>query len=586
MIASGFRYVLGTFLAMCAIAALASPAYASKRIALIIGNSEYTTISRLANPRNDARLMAKTLESVGFEVVTAVDATRVEMGRAIRKFRNALTKAGPDAVGLFFFAGHGVQALGGNYLIPIGATIESDADLEIEALSTAYIMRQFERAGNRLNLLVLDACRNNPFKGQFRNALRGLQRIEHGSGAMIAFSAGPGQAALDGKDDNSPYTKALVKAMQVPGLKVEEVFKRVRIEVERETGGAQTPWEESSLRGEFYFKPAENTVVDETTVTDPITTATDPLKVPGRDTWTAIQNTRSKAVLRTFVAEYPDSIYAKFARARLAELQLEDEKKQKVSKDRDQEQAERKRTDKLAALKAELEKERLEKERIKRDAERKLAEEKKRREQERLASLRQEEDFDPKLPRKIQRALRRAGCDPGTVDGVWGTKSTSALRRFTRYANVDMPDKHISRETLHMILKEGRGVCPKPKTQPKQQTVEKKTTRTSGTNPTSQDYYGAIAYSQTTDAHGWAYDYKSKKEAEHYALINCQKYGSGCKVVTWVRNACSALAVGKGNAYGADWGTSQQDARSKALTRCTGTGARNCQIRRWVCTTR
>ena len=249
------RTIAAFIIVFCFSLVVSMEASAEKRVALVVGNSAYTNISPLSNPRNDAELIAQTLREVGFEVVTAIDADRRTMGRAIRQFGKALRLAGKDAVGLFYFAGHGVQARGTNYLIPVGAVVEDHADLEIEALSASNILTQMESAGNKLNLVILDACRNNPFKATFRSSERGLARVTAASGSLVAFAAAPGQVAADGRGKNSPYTAALVDAMRQPGLQVEQVFKRVRVRVERETGGAQTPWEESSLRGNFYFQP-------------------------------------------------------------------------------------------------------------------------------------------------------------------------------------------------------------------------------------------------------------------------------------------------------------------------------------------
>ena len=249
------RYVLVTACWLLLAMAWIAPASAAKRVALVIGNSAYKTLQALPNPRNDAELMAKTLRRLDFEVITAFDASRTGIGRAIRSFGKALGAGGKDTVGLFYFAGHGVQARGRNYLIPIGADIQTEDDLQLEAITAATVLARMETAGNALNLVILDACRNNPFKGRFRSVSRGLTRIRATRGSLIAYSAGPGEVAADGGGAHSPYTSALVEAMQVPGLAVEQMFKRVRIAVEKQTGGAQTPWEESSLRGEFYFVP-------------------------------------------------------------------------------------------------------------------------------------------------------------------------------------------------------------------------------------------------------------------------------------------------------------------------------------------
>ncbi len=189
----------------------------SSRVALVIGNSNYTKLPILPNPSNDARLMEQTLRKVGFEVVSAIDADRRTIARAVRKFGRALRAGDRDTVGLFYFAGHGVQARGVNYFIPLGAEIEDEADLDIEAVSAADILSQMETAGNALNLVILDACRNNPFKGKMRSASRGLARVQVASGSLVAFAAAPGQVAADGEGANSPYTTGKIKqAHRVP----------------------------------------------------------------------------------------------------------------------------------------------------------------------------------------------------------------------------------------------------------------------------------------------------------------------------------------------------------------------------------
>ena len=221
--------------------------------ALIIGVSQYTAgWPLLPGVKKDVKLVKAALEKQGFHVVTVMDPDLNEMRTAFNDFIFEYGDEKDNRL-LFYFAGHGVQTRGVNYFIPLGADIEDEADLDVEAVSAADILSQMDSAGNALNLVILDACRNNPFKGKMRSASRGLARVEAASGSLVAFAAAPGQVAEDGKDGNSPYTKALVKAMQVPGLAVEQMFKRVRIAVERDTGGAQTPWEESSLRGDFFF---------------------------------------------------------------------------------------------------------------------------------------------------------------------------------------------------------------------------------------------------------------------------------------------------------------------------------------------
>jgi len=231
----------------------ASPAN-ERRIALVIGNSDYET-GPLSNPARDADLMAQTLRDVGFEVIARTDADQLEMKRAIQAFGDRLNEAGQDGVGLFYYAGHGVQAGGRNYLVPVGARIQRESDMEIEGVAADWVLAQMEYARNRLNLVVLDACRNNPFARSFRSGASGLARMDAPSGTLIAYSTAPGAVATDGTGRNSPYTAALATAMGRPGLAVERVFKQVRIQVMEQTDGQQTPWEASSLTGEFAFVP-------------------------------------------------------------------------------------------------------------------------------------------------------------------------------------------------------------------------------------------------------------------------------------------------------------------------------------------
>ncbi len=248
------------YLALVFVVACLSPAGAVQRVALVVGNSDYKLISPLANPENDAALMAETLRAVGFEVIETKNADQRAMKRAIRDFGKRLRRAGPEAVGLFYYAGHGVQAGGTNYLIPLGAPIEREGDLDIEAVSAQWVLTQMEIAGNGLNVVILDACRNNPYKGSFRSAGRGLAKMAAPTGSYIAYAAAPGKLASDGSGSNSLYTATLAKAIREPGLKLEDTFKRVRVRVHEHSGGKQTPWEEGSVLGDFYFVAPESNI--------------------------------------------------------------------------------------------------------------------------------------------------------------------------------------------------------------------------------------------------------------------------------------------------------------------------------------
>jgi len=230
------------------------PAFSTteQRTALVIGNSAYSS-GPLKNPVNDATDMAATLKRLGFNVILRKNATQQDMEDAIRELGDRLKKGG---VGLFFYAGHGVQIGGQNYLLPIGVRIDRDTDVKYRAVDADMVLDEMGNAGNPMNIVILDACRDNPFVKNFRTASRGLAIISSAPrGTLISYSTGPGNIAADGAGRNSPYTGALMNHMMTPGLPIEEVFKNVRQDLGRQTKGKQIPWELSSLEGRFYFKP-------------------------------------------------------------------------------------------------------------------------------------------------------------------------------------------------------------------------------------------------------------------------------------------------------------------------------------------
>ena len=236
------------------------PAATEQRIALVIGNSTYSS-APLKNPVNDATDVAATLKSLGFNVILKTNATKREMGSAVEEFGKRLK--GQD-VGLFYYAGHGVQLSGANYLIPVSAKINEETDIEYEAIDAGRILATMYNAKSRVNIVILDACRDNPYVRSFRSATRGLAIIAKAPmGTIVSYSTSPGDVARDGKDRNSPYTSFLIQYMKEPGLSIEQVFKNVRQKLNRETRGKQIPWELSSLQGEFYFVPgADRTAKD------------------------------------------------------------------------------------------------------------------------------------------------------------------------------------------------------------------------------------------------------------------------------------------------------------------------------------
>jgi len=258
------------WLSVFAILAFAAPAAAEPRIALVIGNSNYSgDLPKLPNPANDADLMASTLKKLGFKVVETRDADLNQMNKAIREFSNLLSSAGSQAVGLFFYAGHGLQIDGENWLIPIKANIQKTADAEFEAVPASKILGQMQFAENSLNIVILDACRNNPLSRGMRSASTGLAKMDAPLGSFIAYSTAPGQTAADGKGKNSPYTAALAKAMMKPGIAIEEAFRDARVDVLQATGKEQIPWESSSLTGAFSFNPGQKVAETQTAAVSP-----------------------------------------------------------------------------------------------------------------------------------------------------------------------------------------------------------------------------------------------------------------------------------------------------------------------------
>ncbi len=230
-----------------------------KRTALIIGNSKYID-APLKNPVNDANDMATVLEQLGFNVSLRVNATKRTMEESIRTFGTQLQSG---SMGLFYFAGHGIQYRGRNYLIPVHAEIKSEADVAYEAVDAGRILSQMENAGNELNIIILDACRNNPFARSFRSANKGLTKMDAPTGSILAYSTAPGSVAADGTGRNGLYTEYLLKHMRKPGTTVERMFKLVRRDVTGNSNKEQVPWESSSLIGDFFFVPQRGITIQE-----------------------------------------------------------------------------------------------------------------------------------------------------------------------------------------------------------------------------------------------------------------------------------------------------------------------------------
>jgi tetratricopeptide (TPR) repeat protein len=222
-----------------------------RRTALVIGNASYQD-NPLKNSINDAEAMANALKDVGFDVILLENADLKQIENAIDTFHHQLKAGG---VGLFYYAGHGTQVDGENYLIPVNAKLDVAEDVRYEAIPVGKVLARMEDAANQMNIVILDACRNNPFARKWRSSQRGLAPIQSARGALIAFATEPGGVAADGEGENGLYTSFLLKHLKTPNLDVELMFKRVREDLVQATQNKQVPWEYSSLVGDFSFNP-------------------------------------------------------------------------------------------------------------------------------------------------------------------------------------------------------------------------------------------------------------------------------------------------------------------------------------------
>ena len=241
---------------------LVLPAAAEKRVALVVGNSGYVHANALPNPVNDAGDMAKALAEVGFEVILGLDLSKSGFDGKVRDFARALEKAD---VALLFYAGHGLQVSGKNYLVPVDAKLQVERDLDFEAISLDFVLKQMELdRDDKTNIVFLDACRDNPLVRNLARSMgtrsgtiaQGLAQVQAGVGTFIAYSTQPGNVALDGEGRNSPFTAALVKDLRLPDRNLNAVMIEVRKDVTAATGGKQVPWDLSALTGDFYFQLA------------------------------------------------------------------------------------------------------------------------------------------------------------------------------------------------------------------------------------------------------------------------------------------------------------------------------------------
>ncbi|WP_049813008.1 caspase family protein, partial [Bradyrhizobium japonicum] len=327
------------------------PAWAGIRVALVIGNSAYKNAAPLSNPVNDAAIVEATLKNAGFDVVqTRRDLQAIEMRRTLRDFADQARDAD---VAVIYYAGHGMEIEGTNYLIPVDATLERDTDVYDEAFSLDRVMLAIEPA-RQLRLVILDACRNNPFSEKMKRTVgsrsisRGLARIEPATAnTLVAFAAKAGSTASDGNSKNSPYASALVKYIGTPGLDLRRVFGFVRDDVMKATGNRQEPYVYGTLGGDDVpLVPAKETAKEPTREpagepakeaakeAAPSTTLRSEIR---RDYELALQ-VGNKDALNFFIVQYPDGYYANLAKLQLAKIDAEEKRVVAAEKARQAEQ--------------------------------------------------------------------------------------------------------------------------------------------------------------------------------------------------------------------------------------------------------
>jgi TPR repeat protein len=313
--------LFGLMIACVSAQAIASDA----RFALIIGNADYADkahLPRLNNSLNDAISMQQALQATGFKTTLVKNASRLEFYRAVEKFGEDIARD-PNSVGLFYYAGHGAQDNGLNYLIPVDAKVEYASDLEPTSFDVRHVLDAMKEARNQMNIVVLDACRDNDLPKK-RGGLRGLAKLDAPSGTFVAYAAAPGQGAYDGNEGaNGVFTGEFLKAMREPGVPLEQMFKKVIAGVKAQTQGAQEPWSEASIQGEFFFiqaPPASTVTVRPPSAVQP---SLNPPSGPSMEQtfWDSVKGSGDLADYKEYLKQYPNGTFAGLARNRIAALQ-------------------------------------------------------------------------------------------------------------------------------------------------------------------------------------------------------------------------------------------------------------------------
>jgi len=319
------RRLLIAALSLAGFLVSADAAFADKRVAFVVGNGAYKNVPQLPNPAGDAKAMAKLLRNVGFEVVEGTNLTRDKMTEKLLDFGK---KAEGADVALFFYAGHGIAVNGANYLLPIDADLKSEMDVRLGAAINVDLTLEQTMADAKVKLVLLDACRDNPFAAKIRSAKAtrsltvesGLAEMKSGEGTLIAFATGPGQTALDGESGtNSPFTRALLANIASPGVEIQQAMTRVRAQVNEETNKGQLPWGHTNLIGSVYLNPAAASSTDGAVAeTAAPAGAASEIEL---EFWRSIKDSSKVEELNAYLTKYPNGTFKPIALARIAALQ-------------------------------------------------------------------------------------------------------------------------------------------------------------------------------------------------------------------------------------------------------------------------
>ena len=506
MMRSGLLKLRGLFSCGVLLAAallVSEPAFAEKRVALILGNSIYQNVPPLSNPINDGAVMAATFKNAGYDVVSRFDLSALDTRRVLRDFAD---RARDADIAVVYYAGHGMEVDGTNYLIPVDAKLERDTDIYDEAFSLDRILVAVEPA-KQLRLVILDACRDNPFARNMKHSLasrsigRGLAKIEPASpNTLIAYSAKAGSTAQDGDGKNSPFTTALAQHLTKPGLDIRKAFGFVRDDVLKNTGNRQEPFVYGSLGGnDVPLVPARAEPAAPVQATPQ--SQFNPQSETRRDYELALQ-VGNKAAMNAFIAQHPDGFYASLAKLQLEKLAAEEahaaasEKARIAEQERTRLAAEGARKDTQAKADAEAkstEAARLAAEKAKQAAvaQQQAAEADRQRSEkitsnpivasnsaaetpaatpepaptptpERKTNVAALSEGPPQadIAKSVQSELRRVGCLKADADGDWNTTSQRSLTLFNRYAKTRLDTKVASNDALDAIKQKSSRVCP------------------------------------------------------------------------------------------------------------------------------